>query len=365
MTPDDLLARRLAGQRIADGRNADPVKVVAQLGAVQAQDYGQSMWALGLRSGATADVIRAAIERGAILRTWPMRGTIHFVPAEDARWMLDLLAGRRIRQMTSVYAKIGLTERVLGRAAEITSGALRANGRVRRKDLYAILTERGIDCSATRSGSRGGHILTYLSMTGLICLGPMNGSQQTLVLLDEWAPRPRIPADPAVELAIRYFSSHGPATAKDLSWWCGLTLREVREAVSRAGPALDVAEVAGERYLLAAGPGPSVPATGAWLLPAFDEFTVAYADRSAVGAGLVPRGELLNPVMVLDGRAVGLWKATSSRARVRIDLAPFSWAEPGIADRFHQTASRYADFLGLPAEISLATVEDVRRMRGD
>src|SRR5262249_48612256 len=161
---------------LAAARTGDPAEVVAHLGAVQAQDYGQSLWAVGLRTRkATVDTVQGAIERGTILRTWPMRGTIHFVPARDARWMLELLAGRRSRQMTGVYREIGLTDEIFGRAAETVAGALRGGHRIRRTDLYSLLAGHGVDCSASPRGSRGGHILGYLSMTGLICLGPLDG----------------------------------------------------------------------------------------------------------------------------------------------------------------------------------------------
>ena len=122
---------------------------MAYFGAVQAQEYGQALWAIGLRTTrATVGTIEAAVERGAILRTWPMRGTIHFAPAADARWMVELLAGRRIRQMTGVYRKIGLTDEVLRRSGEIVAGALRGGHRVRRKDIYSLLTGYGVNCSA-------------------------------------------------------------------------------------------------------------------------------------------------------------------------------------------------------------------------
>ena len=87
VTPERLLARRLARQLLAPpgaggAAAGDPAAVVAHFGAVQAQEYGQALWAVGLRcAGATAAGIEAAIDRGDILRTWPMRGTIHLVPA--------------------------------------------------------------------------------------------------------------------------------------------------------------------------------------------------------------------------------------------------------------------------------------------
>ena len=70
-------------------------EVVAHFGAVQAQDYLGALWAVGLRMRAAveSDVEQALAERR-IIRCWPMRGTLHFVAAEDARWMLELLAPR-------------------------------------------------------------------------------------------------------------------------------------------------------------------------------------------------------------------------------------------------------------------------------
>jgi winged helix DNA-binding protein len=372
MTSARLVAWRLASQYL-DGRQAgDPARIVRHFGAVQAQEYAQSLWAVGLRTrDATALSVEAAIEGGAILRTWPMRGTIHLVPAEDARWMLDLLAGRRIRQMTTVYRRLGLTEEVLGRAAEIVAGELRGGHRIRRPDLLALLAGCGIDCSASPHGSRGSHILGYLSMTGLVCIGPMDGPQQTFVLLGEWAPHPRRPEDPAAELAARYFTSHGPATVRDFGWWSGLPLGQVRPAIERAGPALAATELGGEVYWHGNGqprPAPrdaGLATGGALLLPAFDEYTVAYQDRDALLADghQLPPGDLLNPVMVLDGQVVGLWKRVIARDGVQLSLAPLGRLAKGDRDRFAVAAERYAAFLGLPAEIAEATPAQVRRQR--
>jgi hypothetical protein len=372
VTPERLLARRLARQLLAPagsggGAAGDPAAVVTHFGAVQAQEYGQALWAVGLRcAGATAAGIEAAIDHGDILRTWPMRGTIHLVPAPDARWMLELLAGRRIKTMAGVYAKIGLTPEVLRRAASAVAAALRGGRYLRRRDLYELLTDAGLDCSGSPHGSRGGHILGCLSMTGLICFGPRAGAQPTFALLDEWAPSPRQPADPPAELAIRYFTSHGPATERDFGWWSGLTLTEIRAAIERAGPALAAEDGDGQRYWAGAGPIAEAPPDGAWLLPAFDEYTVAYRDRSALlGGRPLPAGDLLNPVLVLDGQAAGVWKRTIAGGRVQIVLAPFERLSGRDRDRLDRAAERYAEFLGLPAEIALGAAAGIRRQRRD
>jgi hypothetical protein len=366
MSQDALLATRLANQQLAAPSLASPADVVAHLGAVQAQEYGQSLWALALRTaGVSLARIEAAIADRQILRTWPMRGTIHFVPSQDARWIVNLLAPRRIRQMTNVYEKIGLSQSVFSRAGDIVGAALAGGKRIQRKDLYAILTQHGIDCSASPNGSRGGHILTYLSMLGLICLGPLDGRQATFVLLDEWAPRPRTPAEPLAELAARYFTSHGPATEKDFGWWSGLTLTEVRQAVGLAGQALHGVQLDGQKYWVGAGQAPSPKGlAGAYLLPAFDEYAVAYRDRTALfGDRELSQSDMLNPLMVLDGRAVGVWRATTSKALCTITLAPFDGVSGAELKWFGEPCADYATFLHLGLDVVHGDYRQVRRMR--
>lgn len=367
MSTAELLGRRLVNQQLAAPRTADPVAVTRWLGAVQSQEYAQSLWALGLRTqGSTLASIEAAIDRGALLRTWPMRGTIHLVPAEDARWMVRLLAGRPVRLVRNTYRKIGLTDDVLAHAADVVTGALRGGRQLPRKDLYALLSSAGIDCSASPNGGRGNHILGYLAHTGLLCMGPVRRGQPVFVLLDEWAPAPREPAEPLAELAVRYFGSHGPATVRDFGWWTGLTLADARRAIELAGPALAAEDRDGEPYWAAAGPGRGQKARpeGALLLPAFDEYTVAYKDRGLLHDGSPQaNSDLLNPVMLLDGRAAGLWKRVVGAKSVQISLAPYGRLGRPDRSRLAAAAERYAAFLGLPAEVSWADLDDVRRMR--
>lgn len=60
---------RVLRQRIAGAKCVDPAAAVRWMGALQAQDYGQAMWAVGLRTR-----VPALADRQLVL-TWPMRGT--------------------------------------------------------------------------------------------------------------------------------------------------------------------------------------------------------------------------------------------------------------------------------------------------
>ena len=116
MISEDIALQRPVCQQIAQPLFAQPGEVVAWLGAVQAQDYLSALWAVGLRTpGATEQTIEQALAEKTIVRTWPMRGTIHFVAAADVRWMLELLAPRVVQRTRSRRAELGLDEQVIAK----------------------------------------------------------------------------------------------------------------------------------------------------------------------------------------------------------------------------------------------------------
>jgi hypothetical protein len=346
-----LAQRRLVAQHVTKPALATPRAVVAHMGAVQAQDHAASQWALGLRMRrpSLAAIVRA-VERGEILRTWPMRGTLHFVLPEDARWMLRHLAARAIRRAATRERGLGITPRTLETARGVLTRALRREGSLTRPEAYATLERAGVRTSA----QRGIHVLGHLAHDGVLCVGPHEGKQATFVLLDEWAPERRDPEDPVGELARRYVVSHGPASAADLAWWTGLPRREARSALERArGIREDEDGFWSARAPRAARARPPE----AHLLPAFDESAVAYKDRShalerAGGRGPNAQIGLLSPCVVVDGQMVGTWGRAIAKDTVRIALKPTTrWSRDEL-DAIEAAAGRYARFLGLDAEIA-------------
>jgi hypothetical protein len=218
MTELEIAYQRLHNQKVCRSTFTKPEDVVRWMGAVQAQDYLYSLWAIGLRmKNAIAVDVEQAIADRTILRTWPMRGTVHFVPAEDAAWMLRLLSQQVIIRARSVRRKAGLDEATFRKSKKILAKPLQGK-QLMRNEVYDTLERAGIPARLrTPLGSRGMHIITHLALEGFICFGPRRGKQPTFVLLDEWVPNPRqIDRDEALaELAGRYFRSHGPATEYD------------------------------------------------------------------------------------------------------------------------------------------------------
>ncbi len=126
MTPLNIARHRLYNQRIASTTFEKPSDVVGWLGAVQAQDYLGSLWAIGLRmQNATEEDIEQALANRTIIRTWPMRGTLHFVAAADVRWMLELMTPRVVAGNTRrLQQQFDLDDAVLARSREVFARAL-------------------------------------------------------------------------------------------------------------------------------------------------------------------------------------------------------------------------------------------------
>ena len=172
------------------------------------------------------------MDAGAIVRSWPLRGTLHLVAAEDLGWLLALTAPRMLATAATRRAALGLTESDVEHARGIATDVLSGRRVLSRRALLAALEASGVDTA----GQRGYHLLGSLAQTGTLVLGPTEGAQQTFALLDECVMHPRrLERDEALgELALRYFRSHGPATARDLARWSGLTLADVRRGCRSA-----------------------------------------------------------------------------------------------------------------------------------
>ncbi len=351
MTLSDIARLRLYTQRLTGPKFGSAEEVVRYFGAIQAQEYQPSLWAVGQRlaDGASENTVVQAIMDHKIVRTWPMRGTIHYVPAEDAKWMLELTAHRVNTKFMGFLHKIGLTQQYLDSARKVLEHTLAGNKPLTRKELYAALEVGGIPTG----NSFGLHILGYWSQEGLICPGPHEGKQQTFVLLDEWVPQSRrLKGDEAIaEMAKRYFASHGPATVQDFAWWTGLSAAEAKQGAASLDKNFVRKTVDGKEYLFipVAGNVPDKPA--AHLLPCFDEYTVAYKDRSAAVSAEDLRafgyGVNLNNI-IIDGRIAGSWKRTIKKDGAIVQLTPLREWSSGDRSAVSAACERYAAYIGLP-----------------
>lgn len=356
----DPLRLRFAGHCLTRHPFRDPADLVAWLGAVQAQDFPGARWALGLRLAGVDDAaIRRAFDEGRILRTHVLRPTWHLVAPHDIRWLLALTGPRVQKANGFSYRTNGLDRTRLVRGAEVIVRALEGGRHLTRAELR----ERLVAAKLPHGGNAIAHLIIYAELEGLICSGPLRGRQGTYALLDERVP-PTAPLDPDEalgELTRRYFTSHGPATIRDFTWWAGLTAAQAKRGIEIAGTALASREIDG----LACWFAPSVARTArrgrpnVLLLPNFDEFLVAYRDRQWTMRPGTPaaRYGLATPLphqVLIDGVVEGAWRRRDGDDGVELTVQ--LWRP---LDRIGRTAlaaqaDRLAAFLGARATMTMA-----------
>jgi hypothetical protein len=361
LDPTELLSRRLESLLLDRQAVRSPGEVVEWFGAMQAQDLASGEWSFGVRcAGLTqADVHQATVDRE-IVRTWPMRGTVHFVPPRDARWMLEVTGVRALAGAARRREFLGLSDATVDAAADVLREALRGGRCLTRAECVEHLVTAGVHTAP----EHGYHLLWYASQIGVTCIGPQRGKEQTFVLLDEWVPDARhLDRDEALAvLALRYVRSHGPVTRHDLARWTGLTVGDATRAIALAGDELVAVDVGGIDMVVAAAQletdVPDLP--GVLLLPGFDEYMLGYKDRTAMLTDeqferVVPgRNGVFRPTVVVDGRVVGTWSRKVRAAHVDVEVTPFGDIPAAAQRGLARAADAYGEYLGLDARVLVA-----------
>jgi len=87
----------------------------------------------------------------------------------------------------------------------------------------------------------------------------------------------------------------------------------------------------------------------AHLLPAFDEFAVAYKDRTAAvnPKYLKQAGSVIaDPCIVVNNQVVGTWKRAIKKDRVEVTLNPFGELNKTQIKSVENAAEKYKKFIG-------------------
>lgn len=349
----DIPTARLRSQLLEPVRKSSAKAVVKHFGAMQAQDYAMCKWAIGSRlPGSTDAEIEKALDSGEIVRTHVLRPTWHLAAADDIRWMLALTADNVLRQMSSTNRKLALDEKIFGKSCDIIANALQGGKSLTRQELMEILNRSGIETGQNRSLL----IMLYAELKAIVCNGPRDGKNLTYALMDERIkPAKTLDREEALtRLADRYFTSHAPATLNDFAWWSGLSHADSKLAITLNGNKLMSREIGGRQYW-AAGFHDMPDSKNILMLPAFDEFLIAYKDRSAsVAAEQSSRAFTANgifrPVVIKNGRVAGIWKRSVKKEKVKIEFEFFDKQKSDRAKLIAE-AQRFSGFINKTPEI--------------
>lgn len=328
----------------------------------QAQEKPSALLGVRVRSAglSAAEVEDALYREHSIIHTWCMRGTLHFIAAQDLAWMLPLLGPVFIKAGQRRNLELGLDERALSESAQVIRAELARRGPLTRQELIPALQAKGFPTE----GQATIHAIANAALEGIVCVGPDRSSKATYALLEDWAGsvRPKERGEALAELARRYLDAFAPASLQDFAYWSGLSMQDARqgwEAV--AGEAVPV-EVGGKPAWMPPThlawldePAPQAPLVH--LLPRYDACLLGYASRElAVAPELEPRihpgGGIIHAVILVDGRASGTWDLKRNKNGLEVAIQPFEEFSPEILRGIEAEARDIGRFLR--SEVTIA-----------
>jgi hypothetical protein len=332
-------------------------EVVGHLLGVQAENPRQSEWALASRTTRpTVDAVAALLDSGRVVRTHVLRSTWHYALDDDIGWLLDLTAPRILANLDNGLEGLGVDARRLDLATSLLTEALAAQPNSTRAELADVLGPAGFDTASLPLLL----LMARLEMGQVVISGRPREGEHTYALFAHRVPNPRrLDRDEALaELALRYFTGHGPATDRDLSYWATLTVTDVRRGLAAVRDRLESFDHDGRTFWHAPGERPPRGGgdPGAHLLQILDEMYRGYQDSRMVldTAGAVPRGREASTGMALvDGQLVAGMRRSVSATGVTFELSPNRPLADPEAEALDQAARRYAAYLGLEARLRL------------
>lgn len=351
MTNPDIIILRLANQQISSTALKKPEQIVEHMGAMQAQEYAMSKWAIGLRlPGSTDTNIEKSFNEGKILRTHLLRPTWHFVSTKDIRWMLTLTAPQIHKANGFMCRKLGLGDALLKKATTFIGKTLAGGNHLTRNELKDLLEKNKMHFE----GPALAYMLMFAELEGVVCSGPRHGKQFTYALLDERAPEAKNlnREESLAELSKRYFTSRGPATLQDFSTWSGLSLKDGRAGIESLGRNFIREKHEGREYIFPSNTKKTNTPLASFLMPDYDEYGMGYKDRSAIFDDKkyrehVSRGNpVFNRMIIIDGVIAGTWTRSIKKNKVVVETFPFGKLSGAKQKSLQAAVEQFLNFNG-------------------
>ena len=355
---------RMQAQRLSNPRPEQaPEEVLRQIFAVQAQELPASYLSLRARSGGfEADQVAHERQFGSeICWRWSLRGTLHLITVEDARWLIPLLSTDLVAWDRQRLTQLGHTEKTAQKGVEVIRRAIEQHGELSRAEIAQFLKDHNLPFE----GQATVHILFRAVCEGAICPGADRGKKSTYILFEKrygmLEPRPRVEA--LTELALRYLAAYAPARPEDFAVWSGVKISEVRPLWQSLADQILPVEVEGASNWI-------LKSQATWLeglenqppvlrlLPRFDTYLLGYANRDnlidpTLNQKLFKGGGTISAVVVLDGWVIGTWKTTSRGKGLELTVEWFKNQPDRLAPSIEAEAADIARFLTRPVTVKI------------
>ena len=336
--PAQVFAWRMERQQLGRGHASSPADVARRLVGVQGQVASSAALAIALRLHAGMDVgatTRAMLDRS-LVRSWAMRGTLHLFASDDVPTIAAALTDRNSWRRPAWLRWFGVTEPEMDELIDAIGDVL-DDGRPRTRAEIS-------DEIATRLDAKRGKLLLgswgstlkVASDRHFLVQSAEEATGVRFVRASRWIETWR-DEDPAAALATlveRYLAAYGPATFRELlRWWGVTTVATMKPVIAALGERITEVEVDGVRALVRTEDVDAIEATRpepgqVRLVGGFDPLIVGAGLREQ----LLPAKHLkrisrtagwISPVVLLDGRAIGVWDSRRRGDRLDITIEPF------------------------------------------
>lgn len=366
-TLSETQARRLRmhAQGLDDrGTDTTVAAVVRDCCGLQAQNAQQAPLSIRARGPelTATDVEAARVVDRSIVRTWCMRGSLHYLATADLPRELSLFGplyvDRGQRRLTDLGLDVDDCERVM----TIVRDTIVDEGPLTRGEVAERLLAEGFEFDP--DGQAPVHIVRRACLEGISIEATSRDDEETYALLDGWvslAPAPDR-EDALADLARRYVAAHEPATPEDFYSWSGLYKRDVRAGWEAIEEDLTDVEIEGDQAwtisdpsAIDAGESPTVR-----LLPMYDSYFLGHEDRDLVvpdeyADHVYPGGGVIRATVVVDGLAAGTWTFDRSRKTPVITVEPFEALDAGVEEGTEEEVSSIGRFYDLHVDLELET----------
>jgi hypothetical protein len=301
-----------------------------------------------------------------LIKIWAMRGTLHlFTAAEYPVWQAALSITRRY-QTPAWFAYYNVTPEEFDELTRAIGAVLDDKLLTRSTLAEQVSKHTGKPhLGEAIANSSWGSMLKPATMRGYLCFAPSEGQNVRFTRPSSWLRKFKpIDADAGLrEVVRRYLHTYGPASQRDFAaWWGTASMPSVRRPFQELADDLAEVELDGKKGWLLKSDLSELqsarPTKTVRLLPAFDQYVVGAprGEPAVLRPDLKPRvyrnQGWFTPVLLVDGRMVGVWRHTRSGSRLSVTIEAFeelpSWVRRGA----EREAQRLAEFLGGKLELA-------------